>query len=714
MVRKVTLFALFVASALSAPFEPSRNLALDHSIHARSFNSLSTSVSFTSGVAIGLEACLSGATPASIGTGEKEALKVWLNISGPDFLSQSCIQSLISWCDGSSIEVSVVVELKSSLSVAIDVSAGGLVNLLNNIIDTVAYPVETIFQESLSKVLTSLADVSEEVLSSLKICASGGVASSLSVDAKVALEAFIKSADCPLDISLQIAIRVWLNVGSSPATFGTASGTAALPVASNSSTTSSISQYTSYSTTTESIVSGTVGVSSAISQPVATGSGSELLAVSTVYSTVWVTASACECTSGSTSSVPAVVSSVSEPTSSTYDPSVSQTSLLSSIASSSSFTTFPTAGVTPSESDPASSQTSSVASLPATTFSSESVSATTSVTTSLISTVINSNSTLYNPTASSGTAVYGTTVSSTIGFTSASTSTASSASYNSSSSAPVITASSTASAASSSSTGSCTLTGNALSGIEDFVNSSDFLDLDVSIRAALKAAVTGGVAASLSTDVKADISAFLSAVDCPLTADLIVEVKAWLDVDIGICVDVKVDAWADISASVAADIDASGSISTDVQADLKAWLETDAALDLDANVQAALKICADGELASALDLIPLQALLTTLTHDNIDISVELKATILVWLSFSSDLSLVTTLLGDIIALLEDLPEVGTIINAALGVCTAGSPVTSLSLDARVDLAAFLCSSIGLDIDVGVRATIIAWIGGVLF
>ncbi|KAJ5247966.1 hypothetical protein N7524_011926 [Penicillium chrysogenum] len=250
------------------------------------------------------------------------------------------------------------------------------------------------------------------------------------------------------------------------------------------------------------------------------------------------------------------------------------------------------------------------------------------------------------------------------------------------------------------------------------------LDLDAGVKLGLNVCAAGGVVASLSADVKASLLAWINSKECDLSADLKVSVLAWINghaggdlVEIGAIADTALSTIS-VGASVGAHVLESGILSVGGKASLAAFLGIDLAAGLAADVKLALEACAKGELATSVDLEIRTKLAIWLASADCSLGVELKAVVLLWLSFGveADVSvavdLVGGLLGGVTGLLTDtLTDLSVDLRGALSVCAAGGSLLDLTFAARAELAAFLGGCTSIDIGAGIQIIIIEWFTG---
>ncbi|KAJ5520434.1 hypothetical protein N7463_000887 [Penicillium fimorum] len=251
------------------------------------------------------------------------------------------------------------------------------------------------------------------------------------------------------------------------------------------------------------------------------------------------------------------------------------------------------------------------------------------------------------------------------------------------------------------------------------------LDLDLDVKVGLNVCAAGGVVGSLSADIKASLLAWINSKACDLSAHLKVSVLAWINghaggelVEIGALADTALSTIS-VGASVGVHIEDSGLLSAGGQASLAAFLGLDLSVDLAADVKLALEACAKGELAVAVDLDIRTKLAIWLAGADCSLGVELKAVVLLWLSFaveadvSASLDLVGGLLGHVTDILTGtlLTGLSVDLRGALSLCAAGGSLTGLTLDARAELAAFLGGCTSIDIDISIQIIILQWFTG---
>ncbi|QQK47937.1 Cell wall protein, putative [Penicillium digitatum] len=250
------------------------------------------------------------------------------------------------------------------------------------------------------------------------------------------------------------------------------------------------------------------------------------------------------------------------------------------------------------------------------------------------------------------------------------------------------------------------------------------LDLDLGVKIGLNVCAAGGVVGSLSADIKAALLAWINSAKCDLSAHLKISILAWINghaggdlVEIGALAETALSTIS-VGASVGVHVLESGLLSIGGQASLAAFLGVDLAASLAADVKLALEACAKGELATTVELDIRTQLAIWLHGSDCTLGVELKAVVLLWLSFaveadvSVSLGLVGGLVGDVTGLLtESLSDLSVDLRGALSLCAAGGSLLDLTFAARTELAAFLGGCTSINVDVSIQIIIIEWFTG---
>ncbi|OKL58281.1 hypothetical protein UA08_06751 [Talaromyces atroroseus] len=248
-------------------------------------------------------------------------------------------------------------------------------------------------------------------------------------------------------------------------------------------------------------------------------------------------------------------------------------------------------------------------------------------------------------------------------------------------------------------------------------------DLDAEVKVALNICAAGGLVASLSADVKAALTAYLDDASCGLSASLKAAIKLWLSGTVGVGVSAlgTVSTAASISASIGAAIDAavdvSGIVSASYISSLEAWIS--AQTDLDADIKAWLEVCTGAESALSLDVDAVIKLTAWLFDSSCTLSAQLKAVVLVWLNVrvnladtvsvlaAADIATLTAWIGGDIA-----ASLSATVKGVIAVAIAGEAVVNVSVDAVAELVGVLTGCVsGIDISVDIQIILGKWVSG---
>ncbi|KAF7117852.1 hypothetical protein CNMCM5793_007155 [Aspergillus hiratsukae] len=267
------------------------------------------------------------------------------------------------------------------------------------------------------------------------------------------------------------------------------------------------------------------------------------------------------------------------------------------------------------------------------------------------------------------------------------------------------------------------LSASAQASLSAFLSASVGAALDAKVRAGLGLCAGGGVFVDLAADVQAALKVWLASSECSLSASLKIAVLAWLEGKVGADViaigSLPSGGLATISAgaSIAALVEETGLLSASAQLSLAAFLEADISAGLDVHVLAALEACAKGGAAVSLDVEVRTALVAWLTGSSCSLGAELKAVVLLWLSFAVEadlaVSVSTGLLGELTSFLTGTIEatLGAVFRGVLSIMISGESMSTLSIDARAQLAAILGGAAGIEIDASIEIILIGWLTG---
>jgi hypothetical protein len=267
------------------------------------------------------------------------------------------------------------------------------------------------------------------------------------------------------------------------------------------------------------------------------------------------------------------------------------------------------------------------------------------------------------------------------------------------------------------------LSASAQASLSAFLSASVGAALDAKVRAGLGLCAGGGVFVDLAADVQAALKLWLASSECSLSASLKIAVLAWLEGKVGVDViaigSLPSGGLATISAgaSIAALVEETGILSLSAQASLAAFLEADISAGLDVHILAALEACAKGGAAVSLDVEVRTALVAWLTSSSCSLGVELKAVVLFWLSFAVEadvaIGVSTGLLGELTSFLFGTIEatLGAVFRGVVSILISGESMSTLSIDARAQLAAILGGAAGIEIDASIEIILIGWLTG---
>lgn len=232
MVKNLALIALLASLSLAAPTArgvdartpEALNIGLGLDIDLNL--SVSASVGFSANIAVALEACIAGVASGVIDVDAKLALLAWIHGGGSRFFKPSVTKEIVSWCNGDS-HYQLPTTVGSALAVALEVdvaisAAGGYMPYLNSYIqkshteECACSVIPASPQASLIAFLHGAigAALDIEVQAALQLCASGGIAASLSASAHASLVAWLELSTIQLDAELVALVKAWLSVGT--------------------------------------------------------------------------------------------------------------------------------------------------------------------------------------------------------------------------------------------------------------------------------------------------------------------------------------------------------------------------------------------------------------------------------------------------------------------------------------------------------------------
>lgn len=277
--------------------------------------------------------------------------------------------------------------------------------------------------------------------------------------------------------------------------------------------------------------------------------------------------------------------------------------------------------------------------------------------------------------------------------------------------------------------GNVILGASAASSLSTFIASSHFEGLSVEIQAALHGCAAGGVSSVLSGAVQVSLSAWLSSSSCTLEASLKASVQAWLA---GTLIEstlaaTAADAYGYISvgASFAHNFNASGFMRPSAQASLSSFCSSSASLTLDVGILSSLKSCASGQHSGFLEPSAAKALAQWLASSSCSLDVELRGSIMLWLSFgitgASGASkgvgagagagfILTGMAGELSSAISAEIGMSSACQGAIGLAISGQAGWAVSTAGRCELIAYLLSE-SARLSVKIEAALFGWIMG---
>lgn len=271
------------------------------------------------------------------------------------------------------------------------------------------------------------------------------------------------------------------------------------------------------------------------------------------------------------------------------------------------------------------------------------------------------------------------------------------------------------------------LTVDAQASLLAFLSAAVNVDLDLKVKAGLAVCAAGGVVTSLSADVKAALLAWLNSPACTLDVHLKASVLAWINVDVDVNVVAAVESLTadaaklvSVGGYIVSRVEATtGALVDSAQSALAALLNTHIGVSIDADVLASLKVCAQGGLATSLSVDARVALIAWLRSALCPLTAELKAVVLLWLSFAAAaektaLSLPAAHVAAIHSFLMSPAalDLSLDVRAALAAILSGEGLLSVTVDVWAAVSVLLSGLVGIDLHLGLDVLLWAWLGGV--
>ncbi|KAH8657038.1 hypothetical protein BGZ60DRAFT_416612 [Tricladium varicosporioides] len=192
-------------------------------------NPLSITAGFTLDVAIALEASIAGVVAVSVDINARIALAQYLQGAGAQRFDPQVCKAIIKWCHSTDTYVVPVevrnifinIHVESILDPSVS-SAGGYIQYLNQYIEQGHQQncaCSTLDQHSRQTLLVWLQssaaiNLDVSIMTSLQLAVTGGVAASLEVSAHASLIAWLSAPHCPLDPSIVVIIKAWLQIST--------------------------------------------------------------------------------------------------------------------------------------------------------------------------------------------------------------------------------------------------------------------------------------------------------------------------------------------------------------------------------------------------------------------------------------------------------------------------------------------------------------------
>ncbi|KAL4918847.1 hypothetical protein BDW62DRAFT_58612 [Aspergillus aurantiobrunneus] len=250
-------------------------------------------------------------------------------------------------------------------------------------------------------------------------------------------------------------------------------------------------------------------------------------------------------------------------------------------------------------------------------------------------------------------------------------------------------------------------------------------EIDWKVKSALEFCAAGGVIGDLDVEVINALKAWLNSNECSLSASLKKTVLSWTEGKIGGDV-IKLPSLPvggvtaiSIGKSLEALLETTGALVGSAQASLSGFLESDAGLDIEAEIKDLLQLIAKGGLAVDVELGKRSELALWLASDKCTLTAELKGLISLWLSIGVDsgsevsVDLSTGLIGDLTGFITGTIDslLGTQLHGLLQFLLSGKGVLTISREARAQLAALITGGCGTEIDLSIQKIIIGWLSG---
>ncbi|KAG4428023.1 hypothetical protein IFR05_016495 [Cadophora sp. M221] len=279
--------------------------------------------------------------------------------------------------------------------------------------------------------------------------------------------------------------------------------------------------------------------------------------------------------------------------------------------------------------------------------------------------------------------------------------------------------------------GNVVIYGSAQTSLSAFIEGSAFGSLEVEVQGGLHACVAGGVSSSISSSVHASLSGWLLSPKCPFDLTLRAACEAWLSGTVSTYTKAgtSADAYGYVAggAKISGSFDASGALTGSAQGSFSAFISGSGITGIDAGIMASLKWCASGKLASSLDASAAALFSAWLSSSSCPLSVELRGTAILWLSFGingsgsaqagvgagagAGFSFSGLASDKISGAISGSTRLSSTCKGAIGIALGGETAFTVSASARAEVGAFLLSTEGQSIGFEAQAELIGWLSG---
>ncbi|CZR70223.1 uncharacterized protein PAC_20124 [Phialocephala subalpina] len=273
--------------------------------------------------------------------------------------------------------------------------------------------------------------------------------------------------------------------------------------------------------------------------------------------------------------------------------------------------------------------------------------------------------------------------------------------------------------------------GSAMGSLTAYMSGSAFAGLSMDIQGVLHACAAGGVSGSLSGAMKSSFSAWLSSSSCTFDAGLKASMQAWLSGTVSVSTQAGTSAdayeYISISGSISGNFNAAGSMVAGAQASLSSFCSGSGGLALEAGILGSLQSCAAGELSASLESTATSALAQWLASSSCPLDVEMRGSVMMWLSFGitgasgtsagigmgagAGFSISGSMVGEFSSAISGEFNLSPTCKGAMGVAIAGEAAWGVSAAGRAEMCGFLVSGEGASMSTDVQAALFGWVMG---